>query len=32
MTMDEVIEFVKSFDGALAVIPGPGDGSPLSRA
>lgn len=28
MTMDEVIEFVKSFDGALAVIPGPGDGSP----
>ena len=26
--MDEVIEFVKSFDGTLAVIPGPGDGSP----
>ena len=28
MTMDEVIDFVKSFDGTLAVIPGPGDGSP----
>ena len=28
MTMDEVIEFVKSFDGTLAVMPGPGDGSP----
>lgn len=28
MTMDEVIAFVKGFDGALAVAPGPEDGSP----
>ncbi|MFI6694418.1 DUF6194 family protein [Streptomyces sp. NPDC050433] len=28
MTMEEIIEFVEALDGALAVGPGPGDGSP----
>ncbi|MFE3740569.1 DUF6194 family protein [Streptomyces sp. NPDC059096] len=28
MTMEEIIDFVKNLDGALAVRPGPGDGSP----
>jgi hypothetical protein len=28
MTIDEIISFVRGFDGALTLRPGPGDGSP----
>ena len=28
MTIEEIITFVRSLDGTLVLLPGPGDGSP----